>query len=122
MGDVAYRLRLLDGARIHDIFHVGVLKPFHGTPPATTPALPPLQHGRPLQSPEKVLRSQLRCGMWYIHIQWTGLPAVGATWEPVDAFREAHPAFQLEDELFVDGGRDAMVGKVYQRRLCGDRG
>jgi hypothetical protein len=60
--------------------------------------------------------------MWYIHIQWTGLPAVDATWEPVDAFREAHPAFQLEDELFVDGGRDAMVGKVYQRRLCGDRG
>jgi len=24
--------------------------------------------------------------------------------------------FQLEDELFVDGGRDVMVGKVYERR------
>ena len=122
MGDVAYRLRLLDVARIHDIFHVGVLKPFHGTPPATMPALPPLQHARPLQSPEKVLRSQLRCGMWYIHVQWTDLPAEDTTWEPVDAFREAHPAFQPEDELFVDGGRDVMVGKVYQRRQRGDRG
>lgn len=33
VGDVAYCLRLRDCARIHDVFHIGVLKPFHGTPP-----------------------------------------------------------------------------------------
>jgi hypothetical protein len=33
--------------RIHDVFHVGVLKPFHGEPPLATPALPPLQHRPP---------------------------------------------------------------------------
>jgi len=122
VGDVAYRLRLPEGARIHDVFHVGVLKPFHGTPPTSTPALPPLQHGRPLQAPEKVLRAKLRRGVWFILVQWTGLPSAEATWEPLEAFREAHPTFQLEDELFVDGGRDVMVGQVYERRRNVARG
>jgi hypothetical protein len=48
MGTVAYHLQLPDGACIHDVFHMGVLKPFRGTPPMSVPALPPLQHGRPL--------------------------------------------------------------------------
>lgn len=116
IGPVAYRLQLPDDARIHDIFHVGVLKPFIGTPPSTVPALPPMQHGRPLLQPERVLRSSLRRGVWHVQVQWAGLPATEATWELVDTFRAAHPSFQLEDELFPHGGRDVMVGQQYQRR------
>ena len=48
IGQVAYRLQLPTNARIHDVFHFGVLKSFIGTPPTSTPPLPPLQHGRPL--------------------------------------------------------------------------
>lgn len=114
IGPVAYRLCLPDGARIHDVFHVGILKPFCGTPPATAPALPPLQHGRPLQQPEQVLRASLRCGAWQILIKWANMLASEATWEFVEAFRAAYPSFQLEDELFPEGGgRDVMVGQVY---------
>jgi hypothetical protein len=116
IGEVAYRLQLPDGARIHDVFHVGVLKPFRGTPPSSVPALPPLRHGRPLQHPVRVLRSELRRGVWHVLVEWAGMPVSEATWEPVPTFREAHPSFQLEDELFPEGGRDVMVGKMYKRR------
>ena len=116
IGAVAYRLQLPEGARIHDVFHVGVLKPFRGDPPASTPPLPPLQRGRPLQQPERVLRSSLRRGAWHILVQWANMPASEATWEPVEAFRATHPSFQLEDELFLEGGRDVMGGQTYQRR------
>ena len=100
IGDIVYRLQLPDEARIHDVFHVGVLKPFRGTPPSSTPPLPPLRHGRQLQPPERVLRSELRRGVWHFLVEWAGMPVSEATWEPVPAFREAHPSFQLEDELF----------------------
>jgi len=41
--------------------------PASATKPSTPP-LPPLQHGRLLQAPERVLRSQLQYGVWYVPI------------------------------------------------------
>jgi hypothetical protein len=38
-----------------------------------------------------------------------------ATWEDAEPFRVKYPEFQLEDELLLDGGRDAMVGHTYSR-------
>jgi hypothetical protein len=116
IGAVAYRLQLPDGARIHDVFHVGVLKPWRGAPPASLPALPLLRHGRILLTPEQAIQAQLRRGSWWILIKWTGLDATEATWELVDDFKTRFPEFQLEDELFVGEGRDVMLGKVYQRK------
>ncbi|XP_066324485.1 uncharacterized protein [Miscanthus floridulus] len=116
IGPVAYRLQLLAGARLHDVFHVSQLKAYTGAPPAALVPLPPVQDGRLLPAPERVLRAQLRRGEWRVLVQWQGLPVDDATWEPLAEFKEQYPEVQLEDELFDEAGRDVMIGIQYKRR------
>jgi len=116
IGDVAYRLELPPGARLHDVFHVGLLKLFHGTPPETPPVLPPIQNGRACPCPAKVLRGRLARGRYELLVQWADQAAANAAWVSLEDFKRLYPDFQLEDELLLQGGRDVMTGKTYQRR------
>jgi hypothetical protein len=116
VGTLAYRLELPPGARIHDVFHVGLLKAYRGDPPAAPPALPPTADGRLLPGPEKVVKAQQRRGVWHVLVQWTGLSMEDATWEQLDEFRQQFPDIQLEDELFAQAGRDVMTGLHYSRK------
>jgi hypothetical protein len=68
IGPVAYHLHLPDGARIHDMFHVGMLKPFRGTPLAAPLALPPLHNERLLHRPARALCAQLCRSAWHVLI------------------------------------------------------
>lgn len=120
IGDVVYRLQLPPWARIHDVFHVSLLKPYHGAPLVVPPALPELQHGRITPIPCSVIRARMCDGIREILVHWDGLPSFDATWEPLEQFRRQYPFFQLEDELFVEEGRNvrrAKFGKYYTRRI-----
>ncbi|WVZ68636.1 hypothetical protein U9M48_017555 [Paspalum notatum var. saurae] len=119
IGEVAYRLKLPDKAKIHDVFHVALLKQFTGTPPSSVVPLPPVHHGRVLPQPQKVLRARLNRSVWEVLVQWLGRPASEATWEQLESFTTTYPEMQLADELFVgEGGSvvDAFVGRAYRRR------
>jgi len=115
INDVAVCLTLPPRARLHDVFHVGLLKKFQGLPPDAPPPLPHIHHGAIAPEPERAVRTRLARGVRQVLIQWKGESAASATWEDVEPFCAKYPAFRLEDELLLDRGRDVMWGRTYIR-------
>ena len=89
----------------------------------------------------EILRNKRRCcllfsmGVWWSSLQrccvgawpvgvgtrellvrWKGAPASETSWVDLEEFKTQFPAFQLEDELLLQGGRDVMWGLRYGRR------
>jgi hypothetical protein len=108
--DVAVHLELPQGARLHVVFHVGVLKKFIGAPPTWPPALPAIHNGAVIQEPLRVEQARLARGVRQVLVHWRGEPTESASWEDLDEFHSKYPDFQLEDELGLEGGRDVMWG------------
>jgi hypothetical protein len=118
IGSSTYKLQLPAKAKIHDVFHVALLKKFDGEPPSAIVALPPIQHGCVIPTPEKVLRARLNRSNWELMVSWQGQSSNSTTWEKLTKFRAAYLEVQLKDALFLDEGRnvvDSFIGKVYQR-------
>jgi len=116
LNDVAVRLALPPQARLHDVFHIGLLKKFHGSPPDAPPALPAVHHGAVVPEPERAVKMRLARGVRQLLIQWKGESPASATWEDADAFTAKYPEFQLEDALALEEGGDVMWGRTYVRR------
>ena len=41
-------------------------------------------------------------------VRWKGAPTSETSWVELEEFKTQFPAFQLEDELLLQGGRDVM--------------
>jgi hypothetical protein len=115
-GDVAYKLELPAGAKLHSVFHVGLLKPYHGTTPTRPGVLPPTRHGRAIPQSTEVIKGRLARSVHELLVRWTGQAAADATWVELGTFKRDFPSFQLEDELVLQGGRDVMTEIPYRRR------
>ncbi|XP_068657856.1 uncharacterized protein [Aristolochia californica] len=81
VGQVAYTLKLPDTAKLHDVFHVSLLKPHKGPAPSSPPFLPPVDNGHVILTPYAVLRARVTNEKWDILAQWTATDPEVVTWE-----------------------------------------
>jgi len=96
IGLVAYRLKLPDDSKIHDVFHVSQLKPFVA---AYTPVFSELPFTTNIEAtaalPGKILERRLvkrgNAAIPQVLIQWTGLPPTSTTWEDYNVLRQRFP-------------------------------
>ena len=103
IGQVAYRMRLPEGSRVHNVFHVSFLHPFVQVVSPEALVLPPLfARGRPVSRPRKwvVGRTVRRDGVPLEEalIEWEDDGGANPTWEQLAAVRRRFPDLILEDK------------------------
>ncbi|KAL0435374.1 UNVERIFIED_CONTAM: hypothetical protein Sradi_0245300 [Sesamum radiatum] len=99
VGSVAYELELSPAARVHPVFHVSRLRPFHGDPQTQICPLPDLPVS--VSSAEELERVPPP-GEHELLIQWKGASEMEATWESISSFIEHFPTSSLVDKAFID--------------------
>ena len=99
VGEVAYRLQLPATARIHDVFHVSLLKKKMGGTAVVEGQLPNVSDASVHKwAPEAVLQARMvkRHGaaatQWLV--QWMGTSPEEATWELADEIMQRFPDFK----------------------------
>ena len=108
IGIVAYKLKLLETARIHLVFHISILKRFIGS--SKQPYLPlPLTVGEsgPMVQPIAILDSRVllrdSSQVEQVLIQWEIAGPKEATWEDATWVKASYPHFNLEDNVVFKG-------------------
>ena len=101
VGAVAYHLQLPPTAKIHQVIHVSLLKPYVGLTPSTLGSVPDVDElGLLAAEPVAVLARRLgkkgNHAIVYLLIQWSNRPKEEATWELYTDIAARFPSFNLE--------------------------
>jgi hypothetical protein len=107
IGKVAYELELLEGSKIHNVFHVSCLKKVVGQQVSISEEFPPLHEEvqlelvpkEVLEKREHILRSKI---IRECLVRWMGLPVEDATWEEEHILQHPRLMF-LEDKQSQEG-------------------
>jgi hypothetical protein len=115
VGEVTYKLKLPEHARIHPVFHVSQLKLFRGNPQDQYMPLPlTMNDTGPIIQPSHILQARTILKRSHkVHqvlVQWEQQPTEEATWEDIVSLQQKFPSFNLEDK--VDFKEEGIVMKA----------
>jgi hypothetical protein len=122
VGVVAYKLKLPEGAHLHSVFHVSLLRRKLGDKADTSMELPSIdEEGTIVVTPEAILDTRwIPHGARFIEeilVKWKHLSTDDATWEPTIELLTNHPSLDLRDKRPLDvGGNDTQLGELLPRR------
>ncbi|XP_061346538.1 uncharacterized protein LOC133292177 [Gastrolobium bilobum] len=125
ISSVAYKVTLPEGSLIHPVFHVSLLKPFHGSSDISHESLPVRRvDSKPLQVPVAILasRQHTSCGevgLQYL-VQWSASVPENASWENAKELCQAYP--HLENKVAVQGRAVDTGSTTLKGRPCRIKG
>ncbi|XP_042032533.1 uncharacterized protein LOC121779292 [Salvia splendens] len=106
IGPVAYKLRLPEGSRIHDVFHVSLLRAFVKDDPVV-PLPETFVGNRPVAHPVAILDSKT---LWHkgdavehVLVRWSD-GTESPSWEPFEELVKRYPTLSLEDKEVSKAG------------------
>ncbi|MCI05695.1 hypothetical protein A2U01_0026748, partial [Trifolium medium] len=110
IGAVAYKLELPPHAKIHNVFHVSLLKLYEGSTPKFVDQLPAYSVDNHLVVTPLVIldfQTQLVDGVptRFALVQWDDLLPEDTSWEPWDALKHT---YNLEDKVDFEEGSVVM--------------
>jgi hypothetical protein len=110
VGEVAYKLKLPNHAKIHPVFHISQLKIFKGEAQEQYLPLPlTMSDTGPIIWPMAILQARtITKGSQKVHqvlVQWDQQPISEATSEDIASLQQKFPLFNLEDKVdFIGEG------------------
>jgi hypothetical protein len=120
VGPVAYKLELLEGAKIHNVFHVSLLKKWTGEVLPVLATLPTLNEDNAIIKPLAILEHRHMHGEEGILLHWLHHSPTDATWQSLFEFQLRFPSFALEgntnskrEEILHDNQVNAILNKIW---------
>ena len=121
IGPVAFKLLFPQSAKIHPVFHISLLKKFHGDQkqhylplPLTTNEFGPLVQPISISDARTIVNKGKEIAQWLI--KWD---TDDSSWEYVKVMQKSYPNFNLEDMVDVQEGsivtRTKEVDKLVNR-------
>ncbi|KAF8756857.1 hypothetical protein RHS01_03817 [Rhizoctonia solani] len=105
----AYRLKLPESLKIHDVFYVGLLSKAHESPSQPFPDRPPPEtiEGEEEYEVEQIINSKKQRGKWFYLIKWKGYGPEDNSWEPEELLEHSQEEIQRFNRSRLKKARDS---------------